>query len=61
MNIVRIKDIKKVYPDFPVSSNTLLLWRRKGINSTIFVKIGGMLFVDTDAFYKMAEEVREQS
>ena len=57
-NIIPIADV----PDkIQIAEKTLRNWRYKGINSQIFVKLGGKVFVDLSELAKIITRQQEKA
>ncbi|MCD6475550.1 MAG: hypothetical protein J7K85_04700 [Anaerolineaceae bacterium] len=54
-NLIRVSKAK----DLPLTKSTLYKWKHLKKYPEIFVKIGGALFVDTEALQKVIEEGRQ--
>lgn len=57
LNIVRIPDVEKY---LPLKKATFYKWKAEGMHPEIFIKIGGALFVDIDAFWKMVKDTNKR-
>ncbi|MDA8307502.1 MAG: hypothetical protein M0Z81_11810 [Deltaproteobacteria bacterium] len=53
-SLIRLSQLKKSHPDFPVSVSTLRRWRREGRYPQVFKCLGNGIFIDPDQFVSMA-------
>jgi hypothetical protein len=58
-NLVRISKSKA--KELPLSASCLYKWRHMGKYPELFVKIGGAVFVDLDAFDRVIEAGRQRA
>jgi hypothetical protein len=60
MNLLRIAEIDVAFEDgdFPLRASTMYAWHHAKKHAEIFIKLGGALFVDLDAFDSLLESGR---
>ncbi len=61
MALIRIEDEELRRAGIPFKASTLYRWRKDKRNLEIFVKVGGRVFVDSEAWEKFVEKAREKS
>ena len=60
MRLIRLTDSDLKSNGIPFKKNTLYAWHSKGKYKTMFVKIGGSVFLDVDEFFRIAAKQQEK-